>query len=320
MSERQLSKSYSSLQKWKIGKGAKEWTRWDFAKQKEKWLENNKLTEQWLYENLEWMIESGKIASVQKADEDRLYYIVTTQKGEEYYLVFEQTRGINAMVLIFENHWQNYCFNTVLRTLTFDFEVYDCFQNSIEDILFSHCQSKDAVYINTTIVGGKIDLNFSLNRDLPVWKVVNDYHSLFEEISKYNLNCIEPFDEKSQIENVVKIANMFRKRKSEEITRFRVTFDGYGSNKEWFDVAPNGISIKARICDGGNYVICHKDGSTERLDYFITHQKSYRIKDGAIVDRENKKITNQKLAKTIISDIREAKRLFYRVKQDFWAD
>lgn len=318
MSERQLSKSYGSPQQWEGTDGnTKKWIRWDFAKPKEKWLENNKLTEKWLYENLEWMIEGGDIASIRKAEEGRLYYIVTTKKGEEYYLIFEQARSVNALILIFEDHWQNYRFNKVLHTLDFDYEVYDCFKNGIEDILFSHRQNKDSVNVNTTIVGGKIDLDFSIKHNLPVWKVLNEYHSIFEEISKYNSSTIETFDTKRQIEKVVRIANMFRKHKSEEITRFRVVF---GYNKEWFDVDSNGESIKARLCDGGNYVICHKDGSTEWVEEYSTYDRGYRIKDGVIVNYKGEKVTDQKLAKTIISEIREAKRLFYRIKQEFLAN
>ncbi len=318
MSERQLSKSYGSLQKWESTNGhTRQWIRWKFSTPKEKWLENNKLTEQWLYENLEWMIDEGEITSIRKSDESRLYYIVTTQKGEEYYLIFEQTKAVNALILIFEKHWQNYSYNTVLNTLDFDYEVYDCFQNGIEQISFRHSKNRDSAHISTIIVGGKIDLQFSSNHNFPVWKVLSEYHSIFEEMSKYNSSSIEPFEQKRQIEIVVKIANMLKKHMSKEITRFRVIFD---YNKEWFDVDSNGESIKARLCDGGNYVICHKDGSTEWLNQYSTDDRGYKIKDGAIVNWKDERVTDQKLVKTIISDIREAKRLFYRVKQEFLAN
>lgn len=318
MSERQLSKSYGSLQKWESTNGhTRQWIRWEFSTPKEKWLEQNKLTEQWLYENLEWMIDGGEIASIRKSDESRLYYIVTTQKGEEYYLIFEQTKAVNALILIFEKHWQNYSYNTVLHTLDFDYEVYDCFQNGIEQISFRHSKNRDSAHVSTIIVGGKIDLQFSSNHNFPVWKVLSEYHSIFEEMSKYNSSSIGPFEQKRYIEIVVKIANMLKKHMSEEITRFRVIFD---YNKEWFDVDSNGESMKARLCDGGNYVICHKDGSTEWLNQYSTGDIGYRIKDGAIVNWKDERVTDQKLAKTIISDIREAKRLFYRVKQEFLAN
>lgn len=318
MSERKLSKSYGSLEKWKSTNGrTQQWIRWEFSTPKEEWLGKNKLTERWLYENLEWMTEGGEVSSIRKANESRLYYIVTTQKGEEYYLIFEQTKAVNALILIFEDHWQNYSYNTVLHTLNFDYEVYDCFQNSIESISFRHCNNKETVYVETIIVGGKIDLNFSISHNLPVWRLLSDYRSLFEEISKYNLNSIGAYDKRQQIHTVAEIAKMFRECKSEVITRFRVIFD---YNHEWLDVDSNGESMKARLCDDGNYVICHKDGSTEWLGKYPNDDGSYRIKDGVIVNWKNEKVTDQKLAKTIISDIREAKRLFYRVKQEFWAN
>ena len=318
MSERKLSRSYGSVEKWETTNGRiLQWIRWEFSTPKEKWLGKNKLTERWLYENLEWMTEGGEISSIRKADESRLYYIVTTQKGEEYYLIFEQTKAVNALILIFEDHWQNYSYNAVLHTLNFDYEVYDCFQNGIESISFRHCSNKDTVHIETMIVGGLIDFKFSISQNLPIWKVLSDYRSLFEEISKYNLNSIGPYDEKRQIDKVIKIANMFRKRKSKEITKFRVTFhDRY----EWFDVDSNGESMKARLCDKGNYVICHKDGSTEWLGKYPKDGRSYRIKDGVIVNWKDEKVTDQNLAKTIISEIRKAKSLFYRIRQEFWAN
>lgn len=319
MSERKLSKAYGSLQKWECTNGhTLQWIRWEFSTPKEKWLEKNKLTEKWLYESLEWMTEGGEIVSIRKADENRLYYIVTTQKGEEYYLIFEQAKIIDdALVLIFEDHWQKYRYNTVLHTLDFDCEVYDCFQNGIEHILFRRCKNKASVHIETLIVGEKMKLDFSTSQNLPVWRLLSDYRSLFEEISKYNLNSIGAYDKRQQIYTVAEIAKMFRERKSEVITRFRVIFD---YNHEWLDVDSNGESMKARLCDDGNYVICHKDGSTEWLGKYPNGNISYRIKDGVIVNWKNEKVTDQKLAKTIISDIREAKRLFYRVKREFLAN
>lgn len=319
MSERKLSRSYGSLQKWVYHDGrTKEWVRWDFSTPKEKWLEKNKLTESWLYENLEWMIEGGDIAFIRKADESRLYYIVTTQKGEEYYLIFEKATIVNdALILIFEDHWQRYSYNAVSRTLDFDYEAYDCFQNGIEYISFRHCKNKSSVYVETLIVGGRIDLNFSISHNLPIWKLLNDYRSLIEEISKYNLNSIEIYDKSRQIGIVAAIAKMFRKCKSEVITSFRVIF---GHNCEWLDIDSSGISMKARLCDGGNYVICHKNSSTEWLGPCPHFNTCYRIKDGVIVNWKDEKVTDQKLAKTIISDIREAKKLFYGIKQEFLAN
>jgi len=315
MSERQLSKSYGELQKWKSSSGrTQKWVRWKFAKPKEKWLQKNELTEDWLVENLEWMI-GGKVASIRKAYESRLYYIVTTEKREKYYLIFENEK---TMVLIFENHWQNYSFNVVLRTLDLDIEMYDCYQNNIKYISFYHGKTVDgAYYVNTSIVGGKFDLNFTIKHNLPVWKVISDHGSLFEEITKYNSSNIGAFDEKRQIDKVVKIARMLRKRKSEDITRFEVKFD---YNKEWFDVDSKGISMKARLCDGGNYVTCHKDGSMEWLERYCIQDRGYRIKEGVIVDWKDEKVTDQRFTKKIISDIREAESLFEQMKQEFLAD
>jgi len=318
MSERQLSKSYGTLRKWKKPNGKiQQWIRWEFSRPKEKWLDKNQLTEQWLFEHLEWMLES-KIVSIRKADESRLYYIVTTQKGEEYNLIFEQVNAVNELVLIFEDHFQSYSYNTVLHTLDFNFfEAYDCFQNGIEDIAFGHNQEKDYVYVVTTIVGGRINLEFSSKHNLPVCKLFSEYKSLFEEISKYNFINIGPYEKKSYMETVVKIANMLKKRISEEIISYKVVFD---YNQEWFDVDSDGVSMKVRLCNGEHFVICNKDGSTEWINGYSTSYRGYRIKDGAIVNCENEKLTDKKLAKTIISDIREAKSIFYRAKQEFLAD
>lgn len=322
MSERHLAKSYSSLKQWKHDNGRTEkWTEWDFAVSKEKWLEANKLSEQWLYENLEWMIQEGKIASVQKANEDKLYYIVTTQKGEEFYLIFKRIRSsrMEELVLIFEEHWQ--CYEYICELLIFSYEVYDYFQNGIKDILFgrfqNHYQNKDPVLVETTV--GKIYINFSINHNhnhLPVWKIVSDYRSLLKEII-HNLDNIVLFNGESYIDKVVKIANLFRKCKGKEITRFKVEI----GQEEWIDVDSSGISIKLQLCNSGRYVICHKDGSIERGKYFGPYDRGYRIENGFIVDSTcNKIVTDKKLARTIISDIREAKKLFHHIKQEFWRD
>lgn len=319
MSERKLSKSYSSIQKWEHSNGhTEQWIRWDFSTPKEEWLTKNMLTEKWLYESLEWMI-GEEISFIQKARESRLYYIVTTKKGDEYCCVFEKTKkgSTNELILIFEDHWQNYHYNNVLHTLEFDFEMYDCFQNGIDHISFSHQENKNLTYIETIIVGGKIDLKFSSKNNYPVWKMLNEYNSLFEEISKYNSERINIFDRKSQIEVVAKVAKMFKQCIGKDITRFKVVFD---YNEEWFDYDSKGISIKMRIFEDGNCVICHKDGSTEWLERFFSYDKGYRIKDGVIVNWNNEKVTDQKLAKTIISDIRKAKSLFHNIKQEFWAN
>lgn len=314
MSERGLSKSYGLIQKWESTDGpTQKWIRWDFATPKEKWLEKNKLTEKWLRENLKWMIKGGDITSIQRANDHRLYYIVTTEKGEEYCLVFELTRGVNSLVLIFKDHYQSYNFRTKSHRPDFSFEAYDCFQNGMAEISFSHSSTS----VSTIIIGGKIDLIFSVKQNLPVFKLLNEYNSIFREISKYNSNCIGPFDQKSYIEAVTQIARMCKMNISEEVTRVRVIFD---HNKEWFDFDSDGQSMKARLCEGGNYVICHKDGRTEWLGQHSINCKSYRIRDGVIVDSKGEKVTDQKLLKTIISEIREAKSLFYRMKQEFLAD
>lgn len=68
------------------------------------------------------------------------------------------------------------------------------------------------------------------------------------------------------------------------------------------------------------FVIWHKDGSTEWLKCHFIDDGGYKIKDGVIVNCKDEKVTDQKTAKTIISDIQEAKKLFYRIKQEFWTD
>lgn len=311
MSERQLSKSFCSIQE-QICK-RKQYYYWDFSTTIEKWLDKYNLPEQWLYSNLEWM--TGKrIVSIQKSNENRLYYIVTTQQGEEHYLFLGHNlpESRDSLFLIYTNHYQKYDYNLYSHTLVFTLEEYDLYQNGIDSIAFCHEQKNNSVDVTAITVGGKIDLEFSMRHNLPFYKVLNDYHSILEEMSKYNLSSTISCD-KSYFNDVTKIAIMFKKTMNKEIIGCNVIFDRLGKNKEWFDFDPNGFSMQAKISDTNHYAIAYRDGHIE-WKKFVYDVVTYRIKDGIVFnclpDRPFEKVKDQKLADMIVSDIREANELF----------